>query len=699
MLVQAELNARAVAVAPNPEKDETPTGAQSLWPDQAQLHDEFMSSARHGAVVAVEAGTGTGKSRIIGTCALSLLQLRKRGHKFPTQTNGSSNLPAFIKDRVAAWHDTEARLQEPRKKHSRPIVIAAPTIATMMHLVREFLRLGDNKATHSLLIGRQQFVSASAVAELLSEHPCPPVQEWLDKGMPPGQSTATRGIPASGLMEDLRAVCGDLDFPTKDAHLSAHHAEDEDCAEYRRLQTAAETSDIIFTTHAMLAMRTIALSRGNTPPIPQPYALLIDEAHALEEGFASVNGASLAMSRLGATLKREAWPGMGLKGKVDACRDSWTQAYMAMQALPDEVNLPLAPGNDRTTRSWALVRARLQTLRDQLADLGTSAMKSAKASQNAHLSFIMSSKHAIDLVLDDYTGRIEFSPTRRYPLIQMGVKSVSASLLYTWESTEVAGLFSGTLFAPSASLDSAANALAMELAVPRQRLQTTSRIHPSWLYTSPTLHLPKPGHAPTPPKGESFNEDGIKEWAEQIATHLKSIGDTAAGGTLALCTGYERAQIIANALRAQLNDPSRLIEQRTGTGVDGMARVFRQKSQEGLKPIAIATGGAWTGLDLSNGDVPPREDFLLTDVVITALPFNTQRSYLHAEKVQRIGMQVEINYTLRKFIQGIGRLVRRPGLQQRRLWILDSRLESVRTATYSSKFLAALSRYIKKSYF
>src|SRR3989344_4524871 len=163
---------------------------------------------------------------------------------------------------------------------------------------------------------------------------------------------ATGGVPTSGLMEDLRTVAAGLDFPIKDACLSAQ-SDDDECVEYTRLQVAADHADIIFTTHAMLAMRTIALSRGNKPPIPQPYALLVDEAHALEDGFAAVNGASLAMSRLGPSLKG------------DACKEAWTQAFLALQSMPEEITLPHPPGNDKTTRAWNLAKGKLHALRDQ----------------------------------------------------------------------------------------------------------------------------------------------------------------------------------------------------------------------------------------------------------------------------------------------------------------------------------------------
>uniref|UniRef100_A0A6H1ZKR6 Putative helicase n=1 Tax=viral metagenome TaxID=1070528 RepID=A0A6H1ZKR6_9ZZZZ len=698
MLVQAQLNATTASTAPPTPSTQPATGAQ-LWPDQVQLHEEFMASAKRGSIVAVEAGTGTGKSRVIAACALSLLELRKTSPKLTSHTDGANHYPDFIKERVAAWHATAAE-KASRPWGTRPIVIAAPTIATMMHLLREFLQLQGEaiQASHSLLIGKQQFASPSAIAELLMDHSCPPVQQWLDAGMPAGQSRATRGVPTSGLMEDLRTLAAGLDFPIKDACLSAQ-SDDDDCAEYTRLQAAAEHADIIFTTHAMLAMRTIALSRGNKPPIPQPYALLIDEAHALEDGFAAVNGASLAMSRLGPSLKGEAWSGTGLVGKAEACKEAWTQAFLALQSMPEEITLPHPAGNDKTTRAWNFAKAKLHALRDQLQALSSEAAKRQKASQNAHLALIDSSKKAIDLVLDEYTGRVEFSPSRRFPSIQVGVKSVTASLLYTWESAPVAGLFSGTLFASGESADGAANALAMELAIPKARLHVTSRLHPSWLFTSPLLLLPKPGSVPRPPKGETLNEDGVTDWAQSIAAHVNTITQTAAGGTLVLCTGYERAHIIAKALAKTIDHPERIIEQRPSMGVDGMAHAFREKSRLGIKPIAIATGGAWTGLDLSDNDFAPKDDYLLTDLVITAIPFNTQRSFLHAQKVLRVGMQVEINYALRKFTQGIGRLIRRPGLQQRRLWILDGRLESVRAATYSSRFLSALSRYINRAYF
>ncbi len=224
MLVQAQLNrsAKANATAQQPQAQQK-TG---LWPDQLKLHDEFMGIAKQGGIAAVEAGTGTGKSRIIGACAHSLVTLRNEGHTFPTHNNQTAQArhPAFITDKVATWHETEQRLHT-TEGQKPPVVIAAPTIANLLHLLREFKSLDLPGATYALLIGRQQFASAQAIAELLQEHPCPPVEAWLQAGMPCGQSSNTAGIGVNGLMDDLRTA--NVDFMTIGQYLAPskkHHA-------------------------------------------------------------------------------------------------------------------------------------------------------------------------------------------------------------------------------------------------------------------------------------------------------------------------------------------------------------------------------------------------------------------------------------------------------------------------------------------
>jgi CRISPR type IV-associated DEAD/DEAH-box helicase Csf4 len=88
-------------------------------------------------------------------------------------------------------------------------------------------------------------------------------------------------------------------------------------------------------------------------------------------------------------------------------------------------------------------------------------------------------------------------------------------------------------------------------------------------------------------------------------------------------------------------------------------------------------------------------DLLLTDLVIPAIPFGTNRTMTHAARVAYAKFPAEKSEAMMTFRQWLGRPVRREGLAHRRIWVLDGRLASVQHARWATDFTALLRMYEK----
>jgi CRISPR type IV-associated DEAD/DEAH-box helicase Csf4 len=156
-------------------------------------------------------------------------------------------------------------------------------------------------------------------------------------------------------------------------------------------------------------------------------------------------------------------------------------------------------------------------------------------------------------------------------------------------------------------------------------------------------------------------------------------------------------------LRTRLEDMHDIIVlSQEGTSNRQQAKTFLTLTHEGKRPLWLAVGGAWTGLDLGGHDpyeellgcpqLSPSNDNVLTDLVIPRLPFGTNNSMSH---VRRVRMQRSFPWDLLdaafRFLQGLGRLVRRRGLSaNRRIWILDGRLGGTDAKSRLSLFWSAI---------
>ncbi len=71
-----------------------------------------------------------------------------------------------------------------------------------------------------------------------------------------------------------------------------------------------------------------------------------------------------------------------------------------------------------------------------------------------------------------------------------------------------------------------------------------------------------------------------------------------------------------------------------------------------------------------------------------------ERSTVHLARAARVGFVAEMIGTQRRFLQMIGRLVRREGLRDRRLWVLDGRLFAKFPMSHSTDLRGVLLPYI-----
>jgi ATP-dependent DNA helicase DinG len=129
--------------------------------------------------------------------------------------------------------------------------------------------------------------------------------------------------------------------------------------------------------------------------------------------------------------------------------------------------------------------------------------------------------------------------------------------------------------------------------------------------------------------------------------------------------------------------------QSRGKSVQAQKGEFVRMHAARMRPVWLATGPAWTGLNLRDEAAKTAEqDTLLTDLVILRAPIGQNRSSTQRTRRRAWGFTADVFEASIRLRQGIGRLVRRPGVKFRRLWVLDSRLSIGHKQTFRP--LAAL---------
>ena len=709
--------------------------ALSLRPEQMRALDQLKPQLLNGRLVLAEVGTGIGKSRIAAVVADFVLKAHADGK---LKRLLLSDEDAMGKEYAYAQRGAKRALNvvaarnesDPSGSRQAAVIICQPTIANIVHMAAECEAVRKEGllkyAVIRVVLGRAQFVSPSRavmVAQSLLEdssalrqadketklrHQCAiAVIEWVKAGMPPGKIAETKQLLAlhkdlSGLMDDLKSIAPD-GFPFAEIALTSDDDEVEaEC--YERSRHDIHDADVILTTHHTVAYDNLALIRGATGILPRALCLIMDEAHLFEGVQSSVTSVGVSLYTLGSELKKVP--------KASALVADLGEISMSLRRIGEDMGLPA----DQTTsngRVWAELQPKLQSLRAGLFALigcdangkrdseakKKSSRKKVEPAEDRHRRFyIRRAADVLKAITTGSFGHLSFSPDYRYPSLTSGPASVSNYLAGRWAVTDCAVALSGTLLLPSTQ-GLSPKMMRARLALTPDRAAVITPVHSAWVFSTPTVYMPSMeiAAALTPPQPPFTQEASLKGWLSNVALVIeRHIAPSAKGGTLVLVSGFERAEVLAACLSQDTRDRLVLHDRKHQALLAGK-RQYEAMYREGRRPIWIATGGAWTGLDLLDKEVASEDaakDMLLTDLVMVSLPFGMTRSLSHQMRVENRGFVAEKEQMLLTFIQGLGRLVRKPGLTHRRLWVLDGRLKST-TSRICAEALSHLSRYSK----
>lgn len=295
---------------------------------------------------------------------------------------------------------------------------------------------------------------------------------------------------------------------------------------------------------------------------------------------------------------------------------------------------------------------------------------------------------------------LKYSPVRQFPQLYVGRRKVTHYLEFTWATARSGAAVSATLYLPKGEGFTSWYQRKL-LGISDARAKDYAPVASAWLYQQvEAVYTPPP--APFVPKFETEERLVLRpvsrsdnypdkatadaaelKWMQDVARALCHIYDTAQGGVLVLMTSYDSVRLLKNLLSGDLISDQALICASTDESLMAQKSRYVAQSLAGERPLWLAVGGAWTGLDLSGKDcgVAPSQDYTLTDLVIPRVPFGMNHSITHASRMRdNAEVSWEVLDTMFRFKQGMGRLIRDDGLPpgSRRIWVLDNRMNDTR---------------------
>lgn len=666
--IQRERNQSGVTLTQDPRTGLVPKSEQ-----QRQFYSQLACGLTQGAVLFCEGSTGLGKSRAMAAVAL---------------------------EKVRAG--------------IRPVILAAPTVSVVEHLYEQISLLKTNEVRYGILPGASEFVDDLELRSYLDaadDDPQLPVDEnvrdWVRREAPtlnPDRPLARQlGLKARWLMQDLRELASDM--PVEQFRLRSAKGKDEQGQERLdpkersvarelldnvRLDATMEC-DIILCTHAMLALGQKTIWKV----VPAPAVLMVDEAHLFEPTVSNINSEALALSSLRARLvlqKRKA--GVTNRSKVI------NKALAIVRQLTDALcrlasHIDLGPGNVCLTE--LLDKPEMQYLTEPIRQgclelhkaLNTKTLKSISDIEH-HIRAVDEVAKSLKDVLRKTRIDVSYSPVLKYPSILCGPASVASQLRHIWSTAKHGvALVSATLYTPNPFGQLQSEYLQNVLSVPVMNAVQCQPVIDPFIYEAPELWRPD-AHAArqlVPPGVQVPNfESALNEWHSRLLAQLIPVInlangtaqgiEPAKGGVMVLMTAYRDIAALSALLEQRYPDIwQRCVFQQPHVPFRLTLEFYRKKYiQSAGHPILFALGSAWTGVDLVQSDVRAEDDLLLTDLVIGRLPIGLNQSNTMRARTESMGITPIIHEALLTFKQGLGRLMRRPGVKNRRIWVLDGRV-------------------------
>lgn len=586
--------------------------AEALRESLAPLYRASVDAIRQGKIALAEAPTGAGKGRLIAAHAI-------RAHR-----------------------------------ERQNVVIAAPLVV-VRQLLREIQAL-DPEVPTALLLGRPNFIDEQRLAEHLEHSESQaPLKAWLKGGGLPFTVGAREldhqiGGGLAFLVEDA-IVLSDGDVPLGSLLLD-DTSDGEAEAVYRsvRERFTGTPGAIQLCSHIALAVEARSkVLQPDASALPDPIDLLIvDEAHLLESAFATVHSAQHHLAPL---ARHAAESGLRNAKAIEAAVDRFAVEVSRLARVGVE-RMEMADDEALLASATALV------------EVARAGLDKAKRTSNPHRKHL---RRAIADISAAIAGRSSIIPTqthvRHRPVLTTGRSNLDKIFRSLWESVGASVLVSATLYTPTASGYSGGY-LRWVLAIPSPRLAELAPATAPWRKESAVTVLDP----------ITLTPDDTDVWWDAVAGKIRAIHRTAKGGALVLLTSFRAAEAIAERLRPDFGDA--LVVQSQDQRALSCAARYRALHKSGVRPLWLGLGSAWTGVDLSDSDKDAADDWLLTDVYVPRIPWGLNHSMTHIRRRQALGMRVEAMEASRLLRQGIGRLVRRPGVLGRRLVVSDCRVDT-----------------------
>lgn len=634
------------------------------------------------------------------------------------------------------------------------VLLAVPTIQLMTQFAKTYRQIENVMDVPPLrtVLGRREFVSPAAISSLVESGMCSfdtdAVRCWVEGG---GEGVvADAGEPfltQRWLAGSLVAVCPE--FPVDEVLIDADTPEnDPGQMSYRgQFSERFNLPEIMLATHAMTAVdlrskfmqtaqddesveyeatlsalmkalgqcsdveekRAIkasirAAERENARRIGEqceetsilpPYTFcLIDEAHLLESNFSSALSDYASIKSFHRNLKSFKDTG----GRVStAVLQGVRQLVERMSDISD------IPVDEMVSLSSHEGKRFVPLLAEMVAVVGK--LSAPKNGAGGALSAYRNLQRTLAILKtaarenSSHGAFIRLSPSRAWPQVYIGKRSVAKYLKLLWEGVRAGAAVSATLYLRKEGTYSAGYQRTL-LAIPEDRAREFPPVTLAWSIR-PVKKLYVPEYVlnsaeerawlrpPTRSDGYSVAEKELAElaWIDQVAKVLAWIHTSAEGGVFVPMTSYSSIKLLAHALPVDLR--LLLVCAASDFTLARQCQRYVSMQREGKRPIWLAVGSAWTGLDLNGANFgidDPREDNLITDLVVPRLPFGTNRTITHqARMVSQPTVPWEVLETAFKLKQVMGRPVRRDGLtRNRRYWMLDGRLSDPRFVGYTN---------------
>ena len=709
--------------------------AQESRASQAQLYDNIWETLTTGKIGMVEGGTGIGKTRAMMACAVRWTNERKAN--------------------IGICAPTIALLRQLTREHQRQFDATVGGVSPIR-----------------LIIGRREFVGEFDLIEFLSDKgkiwDTPQVRDWVKSNQTfnPDKTSQT-----NWQMQSLLDIAPDI--PADEVRLGeVCSAEDSGYKTYKEQFIEDEDDDstpiILLFTHAMLAqdmrrkitiagqdetyrtlqefyVQAIRDTKGKTRKndeavfsqleamerelgislnaatngkgfLPSFANLMIDEGHLLESSFSAAMSDYISLRViLGSLQEFKAMGGKITSASIQSVKDSIQTLIQNAPgvdkrdfvSLASDINSQLIP----CLNSIRVVCESIGKVKDVDSEKFRLALKIRRA--------------GVILAIASSIGRkssfLRHSPIRELPQIYVSNANIQSVLSRLWSSLQSVVLVSATLYISNNDGPSA-KYMASLLNVPSDRLKTfvpitapwsTACVNGVWLTQNspPWLYPPiqnEPGSRVKRTPAELAQAE--TDWHKDLATELKRIWETAAGGILVLCTSYATVHAVSLLLTEVGGDLSiSLVQANPKHSMRTQTQMFMRLSHSGLKPLWLAVGSAWTGVDIGGHDpwaelfgspIKAQDDVVLTDLVIPRLPYGTNQSLSHLLRMRTSpAMPWDLLDASLRLKQALGRLVRRADLpKNRRIFLLDARVTDPAMEGRLVPFLKTFANYKREIY-